>query len=84
MNNIKKINFNDTKKSPSKNTTRRDIKSNERNSSNNYNNSKIKEIKYINKKVINNKHNISNSAAKYNSGEKMVESHINLRKRKPK
>ena len=88
MNNIKKINFNDTKKSPSKNNKGRLMKSNEGYKNNNYNstNSKVKEIKYINKKIINNnKHNnISNSATKFKSGENMHDSHINLRKRKPK
>ena len=46
MNNIKKINFNDTKKSPSKNNKGRLMKSNEGYKNNNYNstNSKVKEI----------------------------------------
>ena len=83
MNNIKKINFNDTKKSTSKNTTRRDIISND---SNKKTNNKFYEIKFLdNKRINNNKHfNISNSAKKSIAKENIGGGHINIRKRKPK
>ena len=83
INNIKKINFNDTKKSTSKNTTRRDIVSND---SSKKTNNKINEIKFFdNKRVNNNKHiNISNSDKKGKGNENLGGGHINIRKRKPK
>ena len=83
MNNIKKINFNDTKKSTSKNTTRRDIISND---SSKKTNNKIYEIKFLdNKRINNNKHfNISNSDKKSKVKENIDVGHINIRKRKPK
>ena len=82
MNNIKKINFNDTKKSPSKNTTRRGIISND----NNKKHKKITEIIFFDNKRINNKKhsNISSSAKKQRQKEIIRDSNINIRKRKPK
>ena len=83
INNIKKINFNDTKKSTSKNNTRRDIISN---GSNKKTNNKMYEIKFLeNKRTNNNKHiNISNSDKKNQGKENMCGRDINIRKRKPK
>ena len=83
MNNIKKINFNDTKKSASKNTTRRDIISND---SRKKSNNKISEIKIIdNKRLNSNKYiKVSNSDKKHKEKEIVEDSRIKLRKRKPK
>ena len=83
MNNIKKINFNDTKKSTSKNTTRRDMISND---SRKKTGNKMSEIKILdNKRLGHNKYiNISNSDKKYKGKEIESGSHIKIRKRKPK
>ena len=83
MNNIKKINFNDTKKSGSKNITRRDIISND---SRKMSNNKISEVKIIdNKRLNSNKYiKVSNSDKKYKQKEIVEDSRIKLRKRKPK
>ena len=82
MNNIKKINFNDTKKSETKNSTRRDIISNE----NIKNKNKINESNFLDNKGINNNKyiNISNSAKKQRAQEIKGDSFVKIRKRKPK
>ena len=86
MNNIKKINFNDTKKSASKNSTRRDIISND---SRKTSNKKISEVKIIenneNKRLNSNKYiKVSNSDKKHKEKEIADNSRVKLRKRKPK
>ena len=80
MNNIKKINFNDTKKSPSKNSTRRNIISNDSSKKQN----KKSEIIFLdNKRISKNRHNnISNSTKKQK--ENIGESFVKIRKRKPR
>ena len=81
MNNIKKINFNDTKKIVSKNSTRREIVSNDNDKKKN----KISEIIFLDNKKGNNKYNnISNSAKKQRTKEIMGDSFVKIRKRKPK
>ena len=73
MNNIKKINFNDNKKSPLKNSTRRNVRSND---NKNYHNTG--EIKHINN--LNNK---KKSSSKFKKGKEIIgDSYINLRKRR--
>ena len=82
MNNIKKINFNDSKKSTSKNTKRKEIISYDSNKKTN----KISEIIFLDKKRnINNKHiNISSSAKKQKAKETFGEAYVKIKKHKPK
>ena len=82
MNNIKKINFNDSKKSTSKKSIKKDIISHNNNKKSN----KISEIIFLEKKRnINSKHiNISSSAKKQKAKENFGEGHVKIRKHKPK
>ena len=74
MNNIKKINFNDNKKSLSKNSTRRCV-----NSHDNKSQSSNGDLKCVNKD------NNCNSHKKYKKGKELIsDSYINLRKKKTK
>ena len=77
MNNIKKINFNENKKSTSKNSTRRWVKSND-NKSNKSQGSKGES------KLINKQNNCISSSKYKKEKERISDTYINLRKRRAK